>query len=67
MTNKFPYTKFESTIIWNVVNQAVDDLVDNTDIEEKTDRRYIVGYLCKALFEAGAFDLNAETIKKDNS
>ena len=67
MRSEFPYEKFESTIIWNVVDRAIDDLVNNTDIEEKTDRGYIVGYLCKILFEAGLINLNSKNIKKDNS
>ena len=67
MTSEFTYEKFKSTIIWNVVNRAVDDLVENTDIEEKTDRAYIVGYLCKSLFESGLINLNTEGIKEDNS
>lgn len=53
MMKEFPYIKFESTELWNVVSQAITDLVGNTDIEEKTDRKYIVGYLCKVLSEAG--------------
>ncbi len=52
MTKDFPYKKFESTQLWNVVDKAIGDLVENTDIEEKADRKYIVGYLCKALFES---------------
>jgi hypothetical protein len=52
MTKGFPYEKSENTALWSVVNHAIEDLVKNTDIIETTNRRYIVGYLCKALCEA---------------
>jgi G:T/U-mismatch repair DNA glycosylase len=44
-----PYQKFENTPLWRTVYKAVDDLVENGDIEEKTHRNYVVGYLCKLL------------------
>jgi hypothetical protein len=53
MKSEFPYEEYKDTKIWNVIEFAVSNLVDNSDVEEKTDRRYIVGYLCKALAESG--------------
>lgn len=53
MKDDFPYHEFESTKLWGVINQAMFDLVENTDLDEMTDRKYIVGYLCKSLSDAG--------------
>lgn len=49
MKNKILYKKFEQLIAWSVIDQAISDLAENTDIIEQTDRRYIVGYLLKKL------------------
>ena len=35
------------------MDKGIDDLVNNKDIEENTQRAYIVGYLCKLLHETG--------------
>jgi len=53
MSDKYHNEDFKTTRIWDVINNSVDDLVNNTDIEEKTDRGHIVGYLCKKLAESG--------------
>ncbi len=60
MLKEFPYIEFESTELWSVINQAIEDLVENTDIIETTDRKYIVGYLCKIVFNAGLVCVNTE-------
>lgn len=44
-----PYTEFEGTKLWRVIDKAIDDLVKNQDLTETTARRYIVGYLCKKI------------------
>jgi len=44
-----PYRAFEGTPIWRKVNRAIAALVKNRDIEEKTAREYIVGYVCKVI------------------
>ena len=59
MEIEFAYKEFESTKLWSVINQAIEELVDNTDIKETTDRKYIVGYLCKSLFDAGITSVNS--------
>ncbi|WP_342599436.1 hypothetical protein MHB48_19155 [Psychrobacillus sp. FSL H8-0483] len=46
-----PYEIFEGTPLWDVINKGIDDLVENNDIEEMTQREYIVGYLCKLIIE----------------
>jgi hypothetical protein len=43
------YEQYESTPAWSVIETAVAELVKNGDLEEKTDRRYIVGYLCQKM------------------
>ena len=60
MKNEFPYKKFEFTARWDVINRTIEDLVENKDIQETTDRKYIVGYLCKALFDAGVINIESE-------
>jgi len=47
-----PYTEFEDTKLWRVIDKAVDDLVENRDLTETTDRRYIVGYLCNKIVKS---------------
>jgi hypothetical protein len=46
---QFPYKKYEGGELWRSIDAALDDLVRNGDLQEKTARRYIVGYLCQAL------------------
>lgn len=47
-----PYKQFENTRLWNVINKAIEELVENDDIEEKTQREYIVGYISKLINES---------------
>lgn len=44
-----PYKEFEETQLWNVIENALDALVENQDIELTTKREYVIGYLCKSL------------------
>lgn len=44
-----PYTEYEQTLVWESVNKAIDDLVQNGDLEEMTSREHIVGYICKII------------------
>lgn len=60
MTKEFPYKKFESTELWNAINHAIGDLVENTDIEETTAREYIVGYLCNTFYDNGLVKLHTK-------
>ena len=46
-----PYKKYEKTVIWNSVWMAIEDLVENNDLEELTPREYIVGSICKKIAE----------------
>ncbi len=44
-----PYREFVGTKQWSALDHALDELIENHDLEEKTGREYIVGFLCKAL------------------
>ncbi len=44
-----PYTTFEGSDLWNVLDTAINALVKNGDISEATRHEYIVGYLAKTL------------------
>lgn len=48
-----PYQQYMDSSLWQIIDKAIDDLVENKDIEETTHRSYIVGYLCKQLAESG--------------
>lgn len=43
------YKKYEKMKAWKVIEKSLNDLKNNQDLEEKTERKYIVGYLCKQL------------------
>lgn len=45
------YEKYKNTELWKKLDEALDELVENQDIEEITKREYIVGYICKKLIE----------------
>ena len=44
-----PYEKLEGTPIWIAIAAAIDDLVQNDDVVERTARNYIVGYLSQRI------------------
>jgi hypothetical protein len=46
---EFPYEKFQTTKAWNIVDDAIGQLVENKDLTETTARRYIVGFILKQL------------------
>jgi hypothetical protein len=45
----YPYAEYETDPLWKIVDKGIGDLVLNLDLVEKTDRKYIVGYLCKLI------------------
>jgi hypothetical protein len=51
---RHPYSAYESTDAWRIIDAAITELVENRDLEETTAREYIVGYLVKALTEGEA-------------
>lgn len=48
-----PYEEYENTDLWNTIWMAIDDLVKNQDLKERTPRAYIVGYLCEKILKDG--------------
>ena len=52
-TSQHPYVEFEGSKAWRVLDAALTSLMQNNDVVEQTDRRYIIGSLCKALAEEG--------------
>jgi hypothetical protein len=52
MKKDHPYRQYEKLRLWKVLTRAVKDLESNGDVEAKTARRYIVGYLSKLLVES---------------
>lgn len=44
-----PYEAHRETAAWRAIEEAIDVLVDNDDIVEKTRRDYIVGLICEKL------------------
>lgn len=44
-----PYQEYEGHAAWDIVEQAVNDLIENGDLEAITPRAYIVGYMIKRL------------------
>ena len=51
-----PYKEFESMVLWKTIDKAIGDLEENQDLELKTPREYVVGYLCKNLIEGCSVD-----------
>jgi hypothetical protein len=47
--NMTPYDKLKTTKNWVAVENAIKDLVNNGDLEEKTPREYIVGYIVQSI------------------
>ena len=47
--NPHPYLLFQGTPLWKAVEKGVSDLIENQDLIEKTNRGYIVGYICKVI------------------
>ena len=64
MANDHRYREYEKLCLWRVLTRGMKALESNGDIEEKTARRYIVGYLSKLLIES---DLIREDTKKVSS
>ncbi len=44
-----PYVEYEGTALWWNIESAISDPVRNNDLEERTPRPYIVGYICRRL------------------
>lgn len=43
---KHPYEEYEGTVLWESVTKAINDLIENQDLELKTSKEYVIGYIC---------------------
>ena len=57
------YCEYEPSWIWGVVEKAMDDLIENQDIELTTHRRLVIGYFCKLLFASGKLGKVEDNLK----
>ena len=46
-----PYSDFEGTDLWRVLDAEIAMLEGNRDVELTTARAYVIGYRCKRLIE----------------
>jgi len=50
---KCAYDEFRRKAAWPIIEAAIEDLVLNDDLVERTERQRIVGYLIEKLSEQG--------------
>lgn len=48
-----PYSKYEETVLWRAVEDAILNLEENQDLEITTASVYVIGYICKRLEDNG--------------
>jgi hypothetical protein len=53
VSQDFPYRALMAHPAWEVVDQALGELEDNDDLELRTARRYVVGFIVQQLVNAG--------------
>jgi hypothetical protein len=54
-----PYTEFEKTAIWKELQSEIEELSENQDIQLMTGDQYVVGSICKRLYDAGLLQEDA--------
>ena len=47
--HRHPYVEYEADPLWPLIEKALGEMVENQDLIERTDRNYIIGYLCKTI------------------
>lgn len=62
-----PYKKYEKDKTWGIVYDLISDLLNNNDIELKTPIEYVVGYICKGLFDSHAITIKGKVFTDQNS
>jgi hypothetical protein len=67
MAKDHPYREFENLAAWPIIEQAIGKLVRNKDLIEQTDRRYIVGFVVKALSDNGLLIKQAKDAKTERT
>lgn len=56
ISEDFPYNYLRHLHSWTVAEDAIDSLVNNGDLKELTDRKYIVGFLLEQLHKEGLIE-----------
>jgi hypothetical protein len=46
-----PYSEFEKSKAWKVFDRAISELEKNRDLQITTERKYVIGFLCKQFAE----------------
>ena len=54
------YERFEDTPLWRALEDAVGELVDNNDVELRTDKVYVISLLCNRLEKANVLNSSAD-------
>jgi hypothetical protein len=54
--NLTSYTHLKKHPVWNVIDSALEELIENDDIAERIERDRIVGYLIEELMHYYCFD-----------
>jgi len=49
--NKTPYAELKNLQCWNIIEKAINDLIENNDLKEKTSKEYIVGYIVQCILQ----------------
>lgn len=49
----FPYKDLMSHPAWKVIEKSISELESNSDLELRTARRHVIGYLVEKLVESG--------------
>ena len=56
MTHSHPYKEYEDSKLWAVIEKALEDLVENQDLNLCTRKEYIIGFLIKSLVASELID-----------
>ncbi len=46
-----PYDKYKSTEEWQIITKAIQELIENNDINLRTPNDYIIGFIVKQLVD----------------
>lgn len=46
------YDAYKDSVLWEIIDEALKDLIENKDLIEQTDHYYVVGYLVKKITES---------------
>ena len=47
-----PYDKYKNTEEWNLIEKAIQELIENQDLQLTTPIEYVVGYITMNLLES---------------